>query len=156
MDREADGKSYQHIVVALDGSELAERVLPYVQPLATQFNATVTLIEVVSLLGVPIPDHWHYDLTPVIDALHQDALDYLGGVAERLRDAGLTVEYEAPMGEPATTIVGRADELGADLIAMTTIGRTGIERVIFGSVADKVLKTASVPILLIRTGDQSG
>jgi nucleotide-binding universal stress UspA family protein len=153
MDRDTEGKQLRRIVVALDGSQLAEHVLPYVRSLATQFDSTVTLIEVVPPLVMPIRDHWHYDFAPAIDALHQDALDYLSEVAGRLRDAGLTVEYEAPMGEPATTVVGRAGELGADLIAMTTIGRTGMGRVIFGSVADKVLKIASVPILLIRTGD---
>ena len=127
------------------------------QPLATQFDTTLTLIQVVSPLPfmVGTTNEWHYDFTPMMDALHQDALDYLSGVAGRVQDAGLTVEYEAPVGEPATTIVDRADEVGADLSAMTTIGRTGIGRVIFGSVADKVLKTASVPILLVRTGDQA-
>ncbi len=152
---ETESEDYQHIVVALDGSKLAEGVLPYVRSLARRFDSKITLVQVISVLGMPVPDRWQHDLTPVIEALHEEAIEYLNGVATRLREAGLTVDFEAPEGEPATVIVRRTHDLGANLIALTSIGRTGISRVIFGSVADKVLKTAQTPILLVRADEQT-
>jgi len=128
-------------------------VLPYVQPLATQFSAKVTLIQVVSLLGMPVPGRWQADLVPVLNELREDAVGYLSSLANSLGDSGLTVDYEVPEGEPASVIVQRATELGVDVIAMTTIGRSGIARLIFGSVADKILKTAPCPILLVRASE---
>jgi nucleotide-binding universal stress UspA family protein len=151
-----DPKRYEHILVALDGSQFAEKVLPYVQPLATQFGSRVTLIQVVSLLGMPVPERWQAEMAPVLAQLREDALGYLSSLATSLGESGMTVDYEAPEGEPAPVIVQRATELGADLIAMTTIGRSGIERVIFGSVADKILKTSACPILLVRASEEAG
>jgi nucleotide-binding universal stress UspA family protein len=151
--KRTDSARYEHILIALDGSQLAEKVLPYAQPLATQFESKVTLIQVVSVLGMTVPGRWQAELVPVLKQLREDALGYLGSVASSIGETGLTVDYEAPEGEPAPMIVQRATELGVDLIAMTTIGRTGIARVIFGSVADKILKTAPCPILLVRVGE---
>lgn len=91
---------------------------------------------------------------PVVQELREGALGYLRSLAAEFRESGLTVDYEAPEGEPATVIVRRASELGAGLIAMTTIGRSGIARVIFGGIADKILKTSPCPILLVRTSEE--
>jgi nucleotide-binding universal stress UspA family protein len=104
---------------------------------------------------MPVPAPWQAELVPVLKQLREDALGYLSPIATSLGDSGLTVDFEAPEGEPAPIIVQRATELDVDLIAMTTIGRTGIEKVIFVSVADKILKTAPCPILLVRVGEDN-
>ena len=150
---------YERLLVALDGSELAEQVMPHVEALARAFDSTLillrattppeTLIAQVSAgldLGVPTI----VDPTPLIEEELREVQTYLDRVASRLRDAGLKVQTEHPEGPAARVIVQRARELDVGLIAMTTHGRGGLGRLIFGSVADEVLRTASCPILLIR------
>jgi nucleotide-binding universal stress UspA family protein len=74
----------------------------------------------------------------------------LQGLASRLKGQGLTVDFEEPEGDPADTVTRRAQELGADLIAMTTHGRTGLGRLLLGSVAESVIRKAPCPVLLVR------
>jgi nucleotide-binding universal stress UspA family protein len=80
-----------------------------------------------------------------------DLKPYLREVADRLRAKGLNVETETRTGSPAADIVGRAVESGAGLIAMTTHGRTGLSRVIMGSVAEQIIRTAPCPVLIRRS-----
>ena len=149
---------YRRILVALDGSELAERILPHVEALSEKFGAAVTLLRATTppetllaataqggtVVEPPI------DPTPVVEAEEEDAENYLRAVADRLRRDGVTIDAEHSEGDPAQTILSRARELPADLIAMTTHGRGGLGRVVFGSVADEVLRHASCPVLLVR------
>jgi nucleotide-binding universal stress UspA family protein len=150
---------YQRILVALDGSDLAERVLPYVESLAIQFGSTVVFLRTVAPPGAIIAGSGAgadpvagpiVDATPIVDAERQEATSYLRSVAQRLRDAGVETELDVLEGRPAPTIVGRSTELGIDLIAMTTHGRGGLRRLVMGSVAEEVLRHASCPILLVR------
>src|SRR5919197_174919 len=113
---------YERILVALDGSELAERVLPHVESLARAFGSALILLRattpperVVAELSAgevaaaaPIVDP-----TPILEAEQQEVGTYLAGVASRLQQAGLTVQTEAPEGPAADAILGRAGELGA-------------------------------------------
>ena len=142
--------TYNHILVALDGSEAAEQILPQVQMLQRTMGSRVTLISVVSLLQGLLPEPSHADLKPVLQEVEGETQSYLNRVAERLQREGGTVDVEYPEGAPAETIVRRATELQVDLLALTTRGRGGIDRTLFGSVADKVLRTAPCPILLVR------
>lgn len=151
---------YAHILVPLDGSELAEQVLPHITSLATRFGARVTLLRATTAAqvigaqaalagalpgGGPVAD-----ATPLIAAEHAAAATYLAAVADRLRERGVTVAVEQHDGPPAKLIVARARELGADLVAMTTHGRGGLDRLLLGSVADEVVRHATVPVLLVR------
>lgn len=151
---------YTHILVPLDGSELAEQVLPHVTALALRFRARLTLLRATTAAqavgmqaalagalpgGGPIAD-----ATPLIAAEREAAATYLAAVAERLRERGLTVAVEQHDGAPAELILTRARARGADLIAMTTHGRGGLGRLLLGSVADAVVRHASVPVLLVR------
>jgi nucleotide-binding universal stress UspA family protein len=152
---------YAHLLVALDGSENAEQILPYVEPLAERFGARVTLAQVVQsaetimastggdvALGNTMPAY--VDPFPIAQAEADAAETYLAGIAGRLRARGLQVDYEHPDGPPAETLVQRARELGVDLIAITTHGRTGLGRVLLGSVAQAVMHRAPCPVLMVR------
>jgi nucleotide-binding universal stress UspA family protein len=150
---------YERIVVALDGSALAEQVLPHVSALAEKFGSTVVLVRAImplaqvaalvepSIGGVPLDPSLIED---TIESEEQEAATYLEHVANSLRAKGITVQTEHPEGSAVEVIVECARRLPADLIAMTTHGRSGLSRLVFGSVADGVLRTAPCPLLLVR------
>ncbi len=153
---------YARILVPLDGSALAERVLPDVEALARALRSTLILLRVTRTLemvvaeltaaSVPIvaPVEPPIDPTLVVEGEREEAAGYLAKVADDLRATGLRVQIEIPEGPVAEAIVRRAAELGVDLIAMTTHGRGGLGRLIFGSVAEEVLRKGPCPILLVR------
>jgi nucleotide-binding universal stress UspA family protein len=158
-NREAEvSHPYNHILVALDGSGLAEQVLPYVVPLAKTFGARLTLLcaveplSTVATTGMSLPGSYvSYD--PLIEA--QDELrsydaTYLIGIKQRLAEQGIEVGCEEPEDRAAEAIVAAARRLHVDLIAMTTHGRSGLGRALLGSVADGVVRTAPCPVLLVR------
>lgn len=129
----------QTILVPLDGSPLAESILPAVQRIAHLSGAALRLVHVAE------PPHGQ----PAAAAAHeQEIRRYLDTVAERLTAAGLSVTIEVLAGEPAESIIQAGQ--GVELIAMGTHGRSGIGRWVYGSVADKVLRGASAPVLLVR------
>jgi nucleotide-binding universal stress UspA family protein len=153
---------YEHLLVALDGSEAAERVLPHVEGLAEAFHSKVTVLSaVVSLEALVAQSSMSgpgdsaslappVDATELLEAEQSGTTDYLSRIVARLRARGLSVETDTPEGDPAEQIVARADALGASLILMTTHGRGGIGRLVFGSTAEKVLRHATCPVLLVR------
>jgi nucleotide-binding universal stress UspA family protein len=155
---------YEHLLVALDGSPAAERVLPHAEALATAFHSTVTLLRSTistemflaetaggdTTVGQVAPT---LDPTPVLEADRSAAVEYLNGIAARLRQRNLSVNVEHPQGPASKVIVERAAALGVSLILMTTHGRGGLGRMVFGSVADSVLRHASCPVLVVRVSD---
>ena len=152
---------YEHLLVVLDGSPTAEQILVHAEALAVAFHSTITLVRATvsaeTLLaqtatsGGTLGDVGAFvDPTPVLDADRDTAVEYLNGVAARLRQHNLTVNTEHPEGPAAEEIVKRATELGVSLILMTTHGRGGLSRVVFGSTADSVLRHAPCPVLLVR------
>jgi nucleotide-binding universal stress UspA family protein len=149
---------YERILVGLDGSQLAERVLPYVEALAEKFGSRLVLVEAVAPIEVPVPAAGlapdlalPMDFGEIEDEERQAARRYLGGVATRLRERGRTVELLQPEGDPAAVLLEQARTLNADLIALTTHGRSGLSRLFYGSVAEAVLHEAPCPVLLVRT-----
>lgn len=140
----------RHILVPLDGSDLGERILEPVAALTRISGARLTLVHVVAshaALGggvVPlVPDD--------IVRLNDQADAYLTGVAKRLREDGLSVETRLAEGEGAATMIAAmADELDADLIALATHGHGGFRRAMIGSVADKVLRSSGLPLMVLR------
>lgn len=151
---------FQQIVVALDGSAEAERILPHVEALAKGFASKVELVWatespemiVAETLPVSPPEEpaLPVDPLPLVQQEHQDAASYLAGVAERMHARGISVSYEDPEGSPSDVILETASRLGADLIALTTHGRGAIGRLVLGSVAADVVQRASCPVLVIR------
>jgi nucleotide-binding universal stress UspA family protein len=146
-------------VVALDGSERAERILPQVAMLARQFGASVTLVRAITRPGPPVPEVPEGAIrgnraaaapTPCADRERGKTARYLSALADRLRAEGLMVDWLEAEGPAAAAIVQRARELGADLIAMTTHGRSELARHVLGSVADEVMRRADCPVLVLR------
>lgn len=141
----------RRILVPLDGSDLAESVLARVDALARVTGAQLTLLQVV---GLARPVLAPYEIAPVFEgnrALADRARAYLARVASSLARAGQDVQTQVVFfGGPADRIAAAAAEGQHDLIAMATHGRAGLDRLIFGSVADQVLRTAKVPVLLFR------
>jgi nucleotide-binding universal stress UspA family protein len=143
----------RRILVGLDGSPLAETILPVVEALAAKLEAAVTLLHV-----LPVPEHEPAAAErPGVDRLvehaTQQASEYLSGVQRRLASAGVDVSPVVAVGTPAREIVRHAQGGGFDLVALATHGRSGLQQWIHGSVADQVLHTTTIPLLLVRPGD---
>ena len=143
---------YQKILVPLDGSELAEQAIPYATELC-KGSTEVTLFQVVHFpLSLAAPDVGMSQPIPNIEARTKESKEYLGAIAARLRQDGVQVKTATVERDVvADAIVEHATEHQCDLIAMTTHGRSGFSRLIFGSVAESVVRHAPCPVLLIRT-----
>ena len=134
------------ILVPLDGSTLAEGALGQAVELARQGGGTLVLLRAAEARTFPSADP-----TEAQVAVVSEAQTYLEGVAERLRAEGLAkVEASVWYGPPAHVIAEAARMRRADLIVMSTHGRSGVGRLILGSVAESVLRGTTVPILLLR------
>jgi nucleotide-binding universal stress UspA family protein len=146
---------YSHILVPLDGSGLAEQALPYVRILAQSLKSEVKLLRVIDRVPPDLadPDHGLF-LDRVALSLRNEAEEYLDQIASSFRDDGIAVsnavhESESASGV-ASLIIEEAESQPDALIAMTTHGRSGWTRWLFGSVSDKILRAATRPLFLIR------
>lgn len=159
---------YEHILVALDGSELAEKSLPHAQAFAEKFGSDVTLLRAVTspeafamatstapVMGQPLISYPGPGLDPneLSEAELEDATSYLGKIAKQLTPLNITVTTAEPEADPVDAIVTHARNHGISLIIMTTHGRSGLGRLIMGSVAEDVLRKAPCPLLLVRVHD---
>ncbi len=142
---------YNRALVALDGSPVAEAIIPFILAIAGPLDMEVILLRVLEpqtpvvmegSTGIGLED---------VAARRLDAQEYLAPLAAELRGKGVRVTTEVRRGFPAEEIVAAAREADADLIAMSTHGRTGLGRMIFGSVAEAVVRTAAIPVFLMRT-----
>ena len=151
---------FKHILVPLDGSELAETALPLARELARGFDAAVTLFSVARppYLAVEVGGHAYTELlTDLRSQVRLETEQYLGRWQRRLQAEGRVVHQRIVEGEPvAELILDAVEDAGIDGIVMSTHGRGGVSRWVFGSVADKVLQQATVPVLLVRAQEQEG
>jgi nucleotide-binding universal stress UspA family protein len=146
---------YRRALVPLDGSVVAEGALSFIRQVARPLDLDVTLLCVV----VPSPLAVVEGGPVVIDdgaQLQAKAEAYLASLATELRASGVRVSTEVRRGEAAAEILAGVRETGADLIVMTTHGRTGFGRLLLGSVAEAVLRQAGVPVILMRQAASSG
>lgn len=145
---------YQKVLIPLDGSPFAERVLSHIEWLTSPQAAEIILLHVVRPPTYVVGPEAMAPLEP-IDATYaeKDAEAYLKQVKGELREMGLQAHTQIGDGDVASTICGVADAQDADLIAMTTHGRSGVSRWAFGSVADRVIRSAPQPIFLVRGTD---
>jgi nucleotide-binding universal stress UspA family protein len=142
------------VLVPLDGSPLAESVIDQVAGLCRSDSAELHLLRIVAPaevlpIGAPMP------LPPsqpnLMEARIAAAKAYLERTASRLRDAGWRVEHEVVVGwSPAAEVLRLAEEHRCDLIAIATRGRDGVQRLLLGSVADKVIRGATRPVLAVN------
>ncbi len=138
---------FKKILVPLDGSQLAEGIIPRVEWLAKIHDGEVTLLRVALAHMFPGADPVPHQVNVV-----REAKEYLAKVEANLKSMGLKVNSVVRYGHDAQEILNHARERGFDLIAMATHGRTGLTQLVLGSVASKVIHTATVPILLCRVG----
>ena len=130
------------ILVPLDGSDFAARAIPFARAIAQQQGGRIVLVRAV--------------LTGLSDAARQaargeiqDARDELARVAGNLRENGIAAEWLVPNDEPGWAIIEQVQQQAIDLIVMSTHGRSGLGRWVYGSVADRVLRGTSTPIMLV-------
>ncbi|MBI4507043.1 MAG: universal stress protein [Chloroflexi bacterium] len=141
----------QRILVPLDGSAFAEVALPHAVALAKQTGASLTLLSVLAPLPPAVlPQGTYLDWPKMQRDLHAETRSYLDGVRQRVAAEGLVVGVDLREGDAAGAIVDTAQALRADVIVMATHGRSGLGRWTLGSVADRVVRSARMPVLLIR------
>ena len=141
---------YKRALVPLDGSIVAEGIIPFVLEIAGPLDMEVVLLRV--LLPIPpsvIEGTRHMEVENV-EKRRREAEQYLAPIAAELRAKGVRVTTMVRRGEPAEEILAGARAAGADLIAMTTHGRSGLGRLLFGSVAEAVLRRSDIPVFLMR------
>ena len=144
---------FEKILVCLDGSNLAEQILPYAIEEALHFNSKIVLLQVITPSSIAAPQEAHGSewITEELNRLESQAWAYLGNVVRNLNKKGVDVEWMVVVGQKTgDTIVNFADKNNIDLIAIATHGRSGLGRTIFGSVADHVLREAGLPILVMK------
>jgi nucleotide-binding universal stress UspA family protein len=141
---------YQKILAPLDGSELAERALEHIKIVTEGSRAS----KVVLLQVIPWPAHPAHTLSDELirsegEKAEAGARDYLTRVADSLKADGIAVETDIVHGGPAEEILDYATQNKVDLIVMSTHGRSGVSRWVFGSVAERVLRHSATPVLVI-------
>ena len=138
---------FKKILVPLDGSKLAEKILPRVEKMVRYCQAEVHLIRVVVSYRIDPKEEKEER-----ERLLQEAWDYLEKIVSRLRKKRVRAYAVVVYGKDAVQVCAFARKNKFDLIAMATHGRSGISRWALGSVADKVLNCSVVPVMLIRVG----
>lgn len=146
-----------HVVVPLDGSNLSEQALAYAKDVLCE-NGKITLVSIVEL-----PMDTDYALVDIpmtvvaarayseddLNVTYRRVRDYLESKARQLTNNGYEVQTVVETGDPATVIVDIAHTHDVDAIVMTTHGRTGLSRWLFGSVTQKVVSTMPCPVLVV-------
>lgn len=141
---------FTKILVPLDGSKAAEKALDYALDLATKYQASMHLLRAcwgpmqVLVEGEP-------SLNPPETLRHEQeaATRYLQERVEALRAQGVNAHFESQTGDPAECIIDSVGSLGADLVVITSRGRTGLKRFLMGSVAERVARHAGCPVLIV-------
>ncbi|MBP8953307.1 MAG: universal stress protein [Armatimonadetes bacterium] len=144
---------YQHILVTLDESELAEQALPHAVALARAFGSTLHLVSVVAVtspealqIATMATDH---------EAQLDSARAYMRGIRKRAIEEGVETEWDVCQGDVADEILRYREQQDCDLIVMSTHGRSGMGRWVYGSVADRILRHSPVPVLLVRATESA-
>jgi nucleotide-binding universal stress UspA family protein len=140
---------FERILVPLDGSPRAEMILPQLGRILRHEDAEILLVRAVYV--PPMPPDWGMATDDLRRREREEAQRYLHDVARRFSEKGAKVHGRVLMGRPPEAILDAVYEEEASLIAMATHGRGGLARFAFGSVAEKLLRTADVPLLLVRS-----
>jgi nucleotide-binding universal stress UspA family protein len=148
---------YKKILVPLDGSDLSESILDHVVTIALGCCVPeVVLVRVREPLDPTVMETLDAKIAAELDeAYREDAASYLDKIAEILKGKGIDAKAEVLAGNPAEEIIKYARSSGVDLIIMSTHGRSGISRWVLGSVADRVIRHSSVPVLIKPAGHKA-
>mgnify|MGYP001816612791 FL=1 len=152
---------YETILVPLDGSQLAEAILPHVEEMAAHYGSSVVFLrvfEIPHITPIMAVSAEEYEALPhltreQLQGLVTDAQNYLRGVCKQMTDRGISGRFRVEYGPVAATILNTAVEENADLIAMASHGSSGLEGVYYGSVAAGVLQRVDRPLLIVRAYD---
>ncbi len=140
------GIGWKNILIATDGSrnsnEAAERAIDF----ARSYGGKIAVVSVVD-----VPDELYAEAPALVDTLVGKAREYADGVQSIAAASGVTAESYVSEGESYRAILNVAGEVNADLIVMGSHGRTGIKRLLMGSVTEKVIGHASCPVLVVKT-----
>lgn len=142
--------AYKKILVCLDGSALAETALPHAQMLASDEDAEILLLRV---SVNPAAEFSFSDpglAKDLIQEVEAEALAYMQSARGKLQKAGFRTSFLICQGAIAETILSVAAEHQADVIVMSTHGRSGVKRWLLGSIADRVVTNSDRPVMLIR------
>lgn len=150
---------FQHLLIPLDGSPRAEEALPYAEALAKRFDSRLTLLQVIG------PELWEAEMRAELvegsaQLQHREldsAAAYLRRKQDELTGQGFAVSALAVSAASISdAILAAVASEGADTIVMSTHGLTGLSRLVLGSVAEQVVRRASVPVVLIRNPTEEG
>jgi nucleotide-binding universal stress UspA family protein len=144
---------YKKILVPLDGSARAERILPHVEELAHRLGSELLFMQVVvNESAVGGPHESRLEIAQDSDKRRvKEAESYLSGLRGEFRARGIGADFQVVHGEIVRRIIMVAEEESVDLIAMASHGRSGLSRVFYGSVAAGVLQRVSRPLLVVRS-----
>ena len=151
---------YKKILVPLDGSELAECVLPHVEGFIK--GCHVSNVVFVRVVGPPSASYYgEVPISPeiyeeTVSARKSEAKDYLDQIKTRLKYEGADLHTEVLVGRVADSLADYVEKNDIDLILIATHGRSGVTRWVRGSVADKILRSANVPVLMVRAPGTKG
>ena len=137
---------YQHVLIPTDGSEGTQRAIEHGIALALELEATVHALSVVESTGATKRDQLRADP-------EAEARETLGPVEEAAEGADLEVTSAIREGVPAEEILAYAADADVDMIVMATHGRTGLDHVLMGSVAEQVVRNSTVPVVTVRPTD---
>jgi nucleotide-binding universal stress UspA family protein len=143
-------KLLRRILVPLDGSEIGEAALCYAVALAKETAAEIALIEVFERVRGVGASGVSYSI-PEDESVRKSLLSYLNHVAEPIKNEGLKVSTTVLFGNAAGNIVEYAEKNAIDLIALSTHGRSGFGRWVFGNVTDKILHTGNAAVLVAHS-----
>lgn len=146
---------FKRVLVPLDGSAVAEGVLPLLESIAGPLDLEVTLLRVLQPLPPEIIEGTKHLVLEDVPARFEEARGYLLTIARALEATGVRVAVDVRRGEPVAEILDAVKAAKADLVAMTTHGRSGIGRLLFGSVAEAVLRHSDVPVFMMKLTEKA-
>ena len=147
---------FKHLLVTLDGTPRGEAVISHAIDVARSMGAEITLLRVVDEAGANWSERGALgksnSAATIRSLFTEQAQSYLDRIAVQMRSSGVEPHVLVKQGQAAPQILSTVKEVDADAIAMATHSRRGINRLMFGSVAEQVLHESSLPVLLIRAG----
>jgi len=142
---------YDEILVPTDGSAAAERALGHAVDIAGRYDARIHALHTVDTSAYAALEGAG---TAVVDALEDQGEEAVAAVVEAAEAAGRPVEHVVRQGSPHRNILDYVDEADIDLVVMGTHGRRGLDRYLLGSVTERVVRSAPVPVLTVRMEEE--
>jgi nucleotide-binding universal stress UspA family protein len=147
---------YRNIVIATDGSENTQKAISYGVEIAKLSGATVHalyVVDVSSFSSIPMSSEVGWEA--MYEILRSEGEKAVSAVKSQGESAGIEVREVVLEGNPSNAIIEFAEDNNVDLIVMGTLGKTGLDRFLLGSVAEKVARGSKVPVMVVRSGEES-